>query len=207
MSIDIPKTAREARIIGVKFYFTGVPCARGHIEKRTAQNNECILCARIKWNKFHEKNRHKQNAYSSDYFKKHREAILAKKKIYREKNKKIIAEKKKEWDLKNREQRKKYYEDNKTHIFSNARNRRSRIKNAEGDHWAGDIFKLLEKQNNLCVCCHVNIYDNFHVDHIMPIVLGGTNWPENLQLLCPQCNLRKSSKHPDVWARQNGVIL
>jgi hypothetical protein len=34
----------------------------------------------------------------------------------------------------------------------------------------------------------------FHVDHIIPRALGGADVEENLQLLCPRCNMRKSSR-------------
>lgn len=36
---------------------------------------------------------------------------------------------------------------------------------------------------------------------------GGIHGDENLQLLCPACNLKKSNKDPIVWANQNGRLL
>jgi 5-methylcytosine-specific restriction endonuclease McrA len=41
----------------------------------------------------------------------------------------------------------------------------------------------------------------------MPLKLGGSNWPENLQLLCRTCNLRKNAKHPDVWRSLRSASL
>lgn len=38
-----------------------------------------------------------------------------------------------------------------------------------------------------------------HIDHVMPLRLGGSNYIENIQLLCRPCNLSKGSKHPAVW--------
>lgn len=43
---EIPNSADIARTIGVKYYFTGVPCRNGHISKRYAPNNTCIECSR-----------------------------------------------------------------------------------------------------------------------------------------------------------------
>ena len=42
----------------------------------------------------------------------------------------------------------------------------------------------------------------YHVDHRMPLSLGGSNYPDNLQLLCPTCNLSKSATHPDIYEKQ-----
>ena len=33
-----------------------------------------------------------------------------------------------------------------------------------------------------------------HIDHIHPIAAGGTNAPDNLQLLCARCNSRKGAR-------------
>lgn len=39
----------------------------------------------------------------------------------------------------------------------------------------------------------------YHVDHIMPIALGGRHELTNLQWLEASLNLQKSAKHPDTW--------
>lgn len=49
-----------------------------------------------------------------------------------------------------------------------------------------------------CIACHrdltglINIMSEEHYDHIMPLAAGGLNDVSNLQLLCSNCNLRKS---------------
>jgi hypothetical protein len=81
------------------------------------------------------------------------------------------------------------------------RKRRAKIKNAEGSHTLEEIDEMLEKQQGLCACCGVTLGDRYgkHLDHIMPIVLGGRNSIDNLQWLCQFCNLSKNAKHPDEW--------
>lgn len=89
--------------------------------------------------------------------------------------------------------------------------RRAANKNAEGTHTAADIKAIFEKQNGLCANCETKLFKSgkqkYHVDHIMPLKLGGSNWPSNLQCLCPDCNLRKNAKHPIDWANENGRLL
>lgn len=67
-----------------------------------------------------------------------------------------------------------------------------------------DIARMRIEQRMQCKYCKACLEPGYHLDHIMPITLGGTNWPENLQLLCPTCNLRKNAKHPEEFERQIG---
>ena len=91
------------------------------------------------------------------------------------------------------------------------RNRRAREFSAEGKHTAADVLAIFEKQQGLCANCQTKLFKSgkqkYHVDHIMPLALGGSNWPSNLQCLCPFCNLSKGAKHPDDWAAENGRLI
>ena len=71
--------------------------------------------------------------------------------------------------------------------------RRLRFLRAEGRFTASDVAKLYVEQMALCAKCRVFL-ERWHVDHIIPLSRGGSNWPSNLQLLCPPCNLRKHAK-------------
>jgi hypothetical protein len=42
----LPRSAKEALANGVKYYFTGKPCSRGHVDQRRADNNNCTVCCR-----------------------------------------------------------------------------------------------------------------------------------------------------------------
>jgi 5-methylcytosine-specific restriction endonuclease McrA len=84
--------------------------------------------------------------------------------------------------------------------------RRGREQNADGFFTSLDIKNLLLAQNSKCVYCQIELITKgagiYHVDHIMPLKLGGSNYPENLQLLCSTCNLSKSATHPDIYEKQ-----
>jgi len=40
----------------------------------------------------------------------------------------------------------------------------------------------------------------YHVDHVTPLVLDGSNGPENFVIACAACNLCKGAKHPMDFA-------
>lgn len=44
-------------------------------------------------------------------------------------------------------------------------------------------------------------------DHIKPLARGGAHLPSNLQVLCPNCNLRERARDPIDHARRNGMLL
>lgn len=52
------------------------------------------------------------------------------------------------------------------------------------------------RDGGICMKCGKKVSrDNFHVDHIIPISKGGDEWDlNNLELSCPNCNLKKSNK-------------
>lgn len=97
------------------------------------------------------------------------------------------------------EQAKQYQKDNLDKARVRNRNRRARRISAEGTHTLEETDALLVEQQGRCNCCGVELDDTKHLDHIMPLCLGGSNWIENLQWLCVWCNSNKSGKHPDVW--------
>jgi 5-methylcytosine-specific restriction endonuclease McrA len=106
--------------------------------------------------------------------------------------------------LKRRNQMRDWRKAHPAEALALVRNRRARIRTAPGRHTAADVARLYETQHGVCAGCGAVLVakgrGKYHVDHIMPIALGGSNWPENLQLLCPPCNLSKGVQHPDAWA-------
>ena len=77
-----------------------------------------------------------------------------------------------------------------------SRNRQARKQGNGGTHTAADIRKQYERQDGLCFYCKTKVGDKYHVDHFMPLVLGGSNGPEKLVIACSTCNLTKNAKHP-----------
>lgn len=67
--------------------------------------------------------------------------------------------------------------------------------------------KLYTLQKGKCACCGLPLGNDYHIDHIMPIALGGTNTDDNIQLLRATCNVQKSAKHPVDYMQQRGFLL
>jgi 5-methylcytosine-specific restriction endonuclease McrA len=96
--------------------------------------------------------------------------------------------------------RKRYRDSNPEKMRELSSRRRGRLSKAEGSHTADDIRRIFESQNFMCPGCDKDLKnEGYHVDHIMPLFLGGSNWPWNLQILCRSCNSSKGAKHPEDW--------
>ena len=190
-------TRKEAIEKGLPRYFTGKPCVNGHISERVTKKCDCVEC-----------NNERNSAYRA--IPENAEKARLRVKAWRdEKGIEVVYQNNKEWKAmaygSEAEYWRQYYEKrDREKLIEYARNRRARISNSEGRHTAKDISKILERQSYCCVYCGDDLNDVYHVDHIMPIALGGSNWPDNLQCLCPTCNIRKGAKHPDDWHREIG---
>lgn len=53
---------REAKAAGLGRYFTGVPCARGHLAERSTSGGHCIECVRLRWARCREAKRNRARA-------------------------------------------------------------------------------------------------------------------------------------------------
>src|SRR5665647_1725469 len=77
-----------------------------------------------------------------------------------------------------------------------SRNRRALENGNGGKHDAADIRAQYARQKGRCIYCDEKVGKKYHVDHVMPVILCGSNGPENLVIACPACNLSKGAKHP-----------
>lgn len=66
------------------------------------------------------------------------------------------------------------------------------------------LFKL---QKGKCACCGERLGEKYHMDHIVPLALGGPNTDDNIQLLRARCNSQKNAKHPVDFMQERGYLL
>lgn len=183
-----------AKHLGLKRYFTALPCPKGHICERLVSNHGCIQCRKD------ESCSEKGKAYNKAYRGEHKERLASYHVAYRSTRRDIASARSCLWAKENHEL-----------SAQHSRNRRARLCTAEGSHTAFDISRIIKAQKNKCANCVKSLNKRggsvFHVDHICPLSKGGSNWPSNLQILCPGCNLRKHAKDPLDWAQENGRLL
>lgn len=133
---------------------------------------------------------------SRDSYQKNKKKILAKQLAYRVANLQKVRARKRDSIKKDR-----LLNPEKWVYLRAVNNSRYRSKR-NGFFSAADIKNIGVSQDWLCVYCKCEISSKFHIDHILPISLGGSNWPSNIQLTCPTCNLSKSNKHPDFFVAE-----
>lgn len=129
--------------------------------------------------------REEKRAYNAAYYAKNREEILASKVVYRATHREEVAA----YIVERREERAVHF-----------RTYRARKKGNGGTHTATDIKNQHAYQKGQCFYCGVKVGDDYHVDHVVPLVLGGSNGKENIVIACPTCNLSKNAKHPMDYA-------
>lgn len=208
---NLPKSRAEAKKAGYTHYFTGKPCKAGHLSVRNTNSSNCLACNKIALEKLRAKDPEsvrikyyewaKDNA---DLKKKRAEYRAAKREHYLNlskanyyKNKEKYAFLHKLWVSNNKEKR-----------LRSAHKRRALKAAAAGFFTSNDILNIKILQKEKCACCARSLRDTgYHVDHIYPISLGGSNWPSNIQLLCPHCNTSKRDKIPELFYAERGFLL
>lgn len=68
---------------------------------------------------------------------------------------------------------------------------------------ARDLFALMQLQRGRCPYCgRVLSPHSWELDHTVPLVLGGTNAPSNICLVCYGCSRHKHQDIPESWAKR-----
>jgi 5-methylcytosine-specific restriction endonuclease McrA len=188
---------REAKAIGLIRYDGGRTCPSGHTGERFVSTGMCCKCL-LDYTKLWRTGvgKDRVNEIKQAWRKKYPAKYAEEERLYRKKNK---------------NKRSIYLS-----IYSKGRPLENRLasarrtalkRSAGGTHTASQIRALWEKQKYKCPYCKVSIRKKYHIDHVIALAIGGTNGIDNIQLLCPTCNMRKHTKDHFTFARQHGLLI
>lgn len=157
---------------------------QGHREYYKRNRSKILEAGKI----YSTENKDRIQEYREQYAARNAEALLAKGRAYAAENREQARERAKRW-----------YAENRARGKANARRRKARLKSAVGDHTLDDLAEILKIQDNKCRYCSATLGSSVHIDHIVPLIRGGSNWPWNIAITCPPCNRSKHAKTPEEW--------
>lgn len=228
-----PRLSRsEAKRIGTKHYFSK-PCKRGHTGPRLTSTAQCLECLRDRLRGWRAENPEQDRGRNRKWKNANRDLINSRYRTRYAQDPQRFIEKTKRSYRKNPETAKArsrarhrrehdsspdyriaacarvrcWAKKNPDSVKVNARNGKARRKSAKGRHTSTDIKDIFRMQHGRCAYCPKKLTGNYHVDHIQPIVRGGTNDRANLQILCAPCNLSKGGLDPIDYSRRIGLLL
>lgn len=169
------------------------PCKRLYLYQWRKENPEKLRAINEKWNSQHTDEM--KVAEKALYVRKRVDKIQYAKEYY-EKNKEALRPKKKQWQKENLDA-----------CRVSDQNRRAAKLQSGGRLTQGLKARLFILQRGKCACCGLPLGSNYHLDHIMPLALGGSNTDDNIQLLRQRCNNQKHAKHPVDFMQSRGFLL
>ena len=147
-------------------------------------------------NSWRESNPQANKEIKARHYKKHACKVKAKSAAYRAENPVSTKEAIAAWNKANPDARRIYEQ-----------NRRSRKESSGGKLSSNISEKLFKLQKGKCACCKLPLGNDYHLDHIMPLALGGSNTDDNMQLLRQRCNNQKCARHPIDFMQSRGFLL
>lgn len=180
-----------AKSIGLKRYFTGIPCVRGHTAERMVSSRACCECVKIKLAQYRIDNRASLLQRKRDYAKQQRADrsghlyAIAKKSVAKHR-------------VKRNQEKLAWRKKNAPRILAWCRARHvAKVQRTPSwltpdDHWMIEqAYELAAKRTKLFGFA-------WHVDHIIPLLgknVSGLHVPKNLQVIPGVENLRKGNRH------------
>lgn len=206
--------------------FTAVrPCKKCGATERNARGG-CQACARAYQARYRAAHRDKANESNSIYRSKNKDKVQATIVAWRAANPGKVKAAHAAHYVANRERlMKRYAEYRATNAEKrrassaawakanpearriNRQNREAKERANGGTLSKGLAAKLFKLQKGKCACCGEPLGEKYHLDHVMPIKLGGLNIDANIQLLRDVCNMKKSAKHPIDYMQSKGFLL
>jgi hypothetical protein len=185
--IEYPNNRKEAQKLGIKYYFTGQPCIRGHIALRKTKGS-CLECMKEDWVIDNKKRSEKPKS----------EASKAAGKRYYEKNKEAVKARANARPKEEITKHKQKHKQNNPEYYKSLTNVRRRRNRSASPPWLTKEHKLAMRRLYLQAMKLTKLTgERYVVDHRVPLisdVVCGLHVPWNLRVITQDENLRKSNK-------------
>jgi 5-methylcytosine-specific restriction endonuclease McrA len=190
--MEYPKTRKEAKETGNKYYFTGIPCTRGHIALRKTKG-VCVECMKEDWVLDNAKRAEKPKSEAAKeagirYYQKNRYAVIAR------------AAARSHEEVRGYKDKYKAANPELYKALVSVRKRRHR---AATPPWITKEQKLQTRQMYLEAQRLTKLTgERYVVDHIIPLrsdIVCGLHVPWNLRVMTQEENLKKSNKLLDTF--------
>jgi hypothetical protein len=176
-----------------------------HISNKNGINNACKKCETKRTKEWREKENKHYTEYHKEYYQKNKEEQLEKHRKYYEENKEAIIEK-----------AKTYYENNSDVVKENVKSYRKTKRGREvkrnssakrraiiTDKIDTDFLIQLKESTEKCPLCGCLLSEEdgdekYHLDHIIPLNIGGSHSKENVRYICRKCNLTRPKDGSDT---------
>ncbi len=192
------KRYREQNAEAIKAYAEKWRAAN---KERTALYNKAAYAA----------NKEERKKASRDYSRAHPEPYRQRSRESWRLNKVILAVSRKEWRDRNKARLNKYHakyaKDHPEIKRLVVARRRVKVRNGTVRRVTkADIAAIHKAQRGKCAICR-KAMTKFHIDHIVPVAMGGAHDRRNFQLVHPVCNVLKGAKDPIDFARELGLLI
>ena len=184
---EYPNTRKEAKKLGIKYYFTGQPCIRGHVALRKTKGS-CLECMKQDWVIDNKKRSEKPKS----------EASKAAGKRYYEKNKEAVKARANARPPEEKQNNRNKHKEKNPDLYKALVSVRKRRHRQATLKWITAEQKLAMRQLYLQAIKLTKLTgERYVVDHIVPLisdVVCGLHVPWNLRVITQEENLRKSNK-------------
>ena len=198
------------------------PRSEFYAEKRVSRSkdglkSQCRVCHQGYSDEWATRHPEKREEISRRSKAKHRVKGLATARAWKKDNKDKVRANRALWKKNNpdrfdaimRRGRKAWKQRHPEALLADSAKRRAMKRNARVSFSEDEILLLFKRQKGRCAnpWCRTKLAKRYHRDHITPLAAGGSNFIENIQLLCALCNTRKGAKDPVKHMQENGYLI
>ena len=159
----------------------------------------CRLAWSLKSRRYHKKNRAERLEQNRKYYQENREKLAKKSREYYHENSDRVLKRKRKYKQENSDRISEYNRKYKQSPAGKAAMRRHHLKRRSTDQDFFDSMTREEHARFYAISEYFHPVIETHVDHVIPVALGGTSHPDNLCVLTALENEIKADKHPGEW--------